>query len=203
MVYLSRKTFITNYSQPNADTFFSFGSVQPFVPLYAVILGERAHIVMNIVCVVALWFVSLNLNGVPCLSLSLTVMIEYSDSYSGCIPPRLRRRSRWSSSLFELGCASQRWAASKCNHCCMGRVCHCHLHYLTFSCGIHLTGLNVRCSFCRGVWIDLLWASCPHAQNLSQACMEPWALEQALSICFCPVECVGCRNLVLALRIPC
>ncbi|EFQ34806.1 hypothetical protein CGRA01v4_01678 [Colletotrichum graminicola] len=41
---------------PDADTLFSFGSAQPFVPLYAAILGERAHIVMNIICIVALWF---------------------------------------------------------------------------------------------------------------------------------------------------
>ncbi|KAI4726316.1 amino acid transporter [Aureobasidium sp. EXF-10728] len=29
---------------------------QPFVPLYAVILGQGGHVFMNIVCVVALWF---------------------------------------------------------------------------------------------------------------------------------------------------
>ena len=44
--------------QPDADTFFQFGSQQPFVPLYAVVLGQGGHIFMNIVCVVALWFVS-------------------------------------------------------------------------------------------------------------------------------------------------
>ncbi|KAK1481681.1 hypothetical protein CTAM01_13929 [Colletotrichum tamarilloi] len=41
---------------PDADTLFSFGGAQPFVPLYAAILGERGHIFMNIVCIVALWF---------------------------------------------------------------------------------------------------------------------------------------------------
>ncbi|KAF9640011.1 amino acid transporter [Lasiodiplodia theobromae] len=41
---------------PDADTLFSFGGAQPFVPLYAVLLGKGGHIVMNIVCVVALWF---------------------------------------------------------------------------------------------------------------------------------------------------
>ncbi|KAK7750203.1 hypothetical protein SLS62_007832 [Diatrype stigma] len=44
-------------SKPDADKFFEFGGPQPFVPLYAVILGEGGHIFMNIVCVVALWFV--------------------------------------------------------------------------------------------------------------------------------------------------
>ncbi|KAI1076102.1 amino acid/polyamine transporter I [Whalleya microplaca] len=41
---------------PDADTLFSFGGAQPFVPLYAAILGEGGHIIMNIICVVALWF---------------------------------------------------------------------------------------------------------------------------------------------------
>ncbi|GKT76561.1 amino acid transporter [Colletotrichum tofieldiae] len=41
---------------PDADTFFSFGGAQPFVPLYAAILGEGGHIFMNIICIVALWF---------------------------------------------------------------------------------------------------------------------------------------------------
>ncbi|KAF7947234.1 uncharacterized protein EAE97_004483 [Botrytis byssoidea] len=41
---------------PDADTFFSFGGPQPFVPLYAVILGDGGHIFMNIICIVALWF---------------------------------------------------------------------------------------------------------------------------------------------------
>ncbi|KAK2761049.1 amino acid transporter [Colletotrichum kahawae] len=41
---------------PDADTLFSYGGAQPFVPLYAAILGQRAHIFMNIICIVALWF---------------------------------------------------------------------------------------------------------------------------------------------------
>ncbi|KAF4634274.1 hypothetical protein G7Y89_g3831 [Cudoniella acicularis] len=44
------------FCAPDADTLFSFGSPQPFVPLYAVVLGQGGHIFMNIVCVVALWF---------------------------------------------------------------------------------------------------------------------------------------------------
>jgi hypothetical protein len=45
-------------SQPDPDTLFSFGAPQPFVSLYAVVLGQGGHIFMNIVCIVALWFVS-------------------------------------------------------------------------------------------------------------------------------------------------
>lgn len=48
---------LTNiFPQPDADTFFSFGSPQPFVPLYAVILGDGGHIFMNVICITALWF---------------------------------------------------------------------------------------------------------------------------------------------------
>ncbi|KAF9885397.1 hypothetical protein FE257_012919 [Aspergillus nanangensis] len=43
------------FCAPDADTLFSFGSPQPFVPLYAVVLGKGGHIFMNIICVVALW----------------------------------------------------------------------------------------------------------------------------------------------------
>lgn len=41
---------------PDADTLFSFGGPQPFVPLYAAILGDGGHIFMNIICIAALWF---------------------------------------------------------------------------------------------------------------------------------------------------
>ncbi|KAF8855768.1 putative amino acid permease [Acephala macrosclerotiorum] len=44
------------FCAPDADTLFSFGSPQPFVPLYAVVLGQGGHIFMNIVCIIALWF---------------------------------------------------------------------------------------------------------------------------------------------------
>ncbi|CAI7631595.1 Thiamine transporter thi9 [Penicillium manginii] len=43
------------FCAPDADTLFSFGSPQPFVPLYDVVLGRGGHIPMNIVCIVALW----------------------------------------------------------------------------------------------------------------------------------------------------
>ena len=57
---------ITNYiPKPDADTFFEFGGPQPFVPLYAVILGEGGHIFMNVICVVTLWFVCIS--PPPCL----------------------------------------------------------------------------------------------------------------------------------------
>ncbi|RMZ84346.1 hypothetical protein DV738_g567, partial [Chaetothyriales sp. CBS 135597] len=41
---------------PDADTLFSYGGAQPFVSVYAAILGDGGHIVMNIICVLALWF---------------------------------------------------------------------------------------------------------------------------------------------------
>ncbi|KAM0104120.1 hypothetical protein ACP6JE_001240 [Aspergillus fumigatus] len=45
----------TDVLQPDADTLFSFGSPQPFVSLYAVVLGKGGHVFMNIICIVALW----------------------------------------------------------------------------------------------------------------------------------------------------
>lgn len=62
-----------NTPQPDADTFFEFGSEQPFVPLYAVVLGQGGHIFMNIVCIVALWFVS-----------SPTICSFYSQHFTDC-----------------------------------------------------------------------------------------------------------------------
>ncbi|KZF25178.1 putative amino acid permease [Xylona heveae TC161] len=43
------------FCAPDADTLFSFDAPQPFVPLYAVVLGKGGHIFMNVVCIVALW----------------------------------------------------------------------------------------------------------------------------------------------------
>ncbi|OOQ89046.1 Thiamine transporter thi9 [Penicillium brasilianum] len=43
------------FCAPTADVLMEFGSPQPFVPLYAVVLGKGGHIFMNIICIVALW----------------------------------------------------------------------------------------------------------------------------------------------------
>ncbi|KAL3463736.1 amino acid/polyamine transporter I [Aspergillus heterothallicus] len=43
------------FCAPTPDVLFSFGSPQPFVPLYAVVLGKGGHIFMNIICITALW----------------------------------------------------------------------------------------------------------------------------------------------------
>lgn len=43
------------FCAPDPDTLMNFGSPQPFVPLYAVVLGKGGHIVMNVVCIIALW----------------------------------------------------------------------------------------------------------------------------------------------------
>lgn len=43
--------------QPPIDVLFSYDAPQPFVPLYAALLGEGGHIVMNVLSVVALWLV--------------------------------------------------------------------------------------------------------------------------------------------------
>ncbi|CAL5871426.1 uncharacterized protein PFLUO_LOCUS5676 [Penicillium psychrofluorescens] len=43
------------FCAPDAETLLGFGSPQPFVPLYAVVLGKGGHVVMNVVCILALW----------------------------------------------------------------------------------------------------------------------------------------------------
>ncbi|KAL4929733.1 putative amino acid permease [Aspergillus undulatus] len=43
------------FCAPTPDVLFSFGAPQPFVPLYAVVLGRGGHIFMNIICISALW----------------------------------------------------------------------------------------------------------------------------------------------------
>ncbi|KAJ5214533.1 hypothetical protein N7449_001702 [Penicillium cf. viridicatum] len=43
------------FTSPPIDVLFSYDAPQPFVPLYAVLLGEGGHIVMNVLSVVALW----------------------------------------------------------------------------------------------------------------------------------------------------
>ncbi|KAJ5223396.1 Thiamine transporter thi9 [Penicillium chermesinum] len=43
------------FCAPTADKLMEFGSVQPFVPLYAVVLGRGGHVFMNVICIVALW----------------------------------------------------------------------------------------------------------------------------------------------------
>ncbi|CAI7634255.1 uncharacterized protein N7487_008796 [Penicillium crustosum] len=43
------------FTSPPIDVLFSYDAPQPFVPLYAALLGEGGHIVMNVLSVVALW----------------------------------------------------------------------------------------------------------------------------------------------------
>lgn len=65
--------------QPDVDTLFSFGGAQPFVPLYAVVLGKGGHIFMNVVSIVTLWLVGPFLSGQQ--SSKLTA-VEYCHRYS-------------------------------------------------------------------------------------------------------------------------
>ncbi|TVY17306.1 Thiamine transporter thi9, partial [Lachnellula arida] len=43
------------FCAPDADTLFSFSAPQPFVPLYALVLGRGGHVFMNVICIVTLW----------------------------------------------------------------------------------------------------------------------------------------------------
>ncbi|KAE8384758.1 amino acid transporter [Aspergillus alliaceus] len=43
------------FTSPPIDILFSYDAPQPFVPLYAAVLGRGGHIVMNVLAVLALW----------------------------------------------------------------------------------------------------------------------------------------------------
>lgn len=78
----------TNHVQPDPDTLFSFGAPQPFVSLYAVVLGQGGHIFMNIVCIVALWFVRIVFTFFT--SVHLLMISEHRDRHCRRLPSRLR-----------------------------------------------------------------------------------------------------------------
>jgi hypothetical protein len=81
----------TEVFQPDADTLFSFGSPQPFVSLYAVVLGKGGHVFMNIICIVALWLVRrLPLTLPP--NAHSDPYTEHSHRHRRRLASRLRRR---------------------------------------------------------------------------------------------------------------
>jgi len=43
------------FTTPDPMTLFSYGGPQPFVPLYAVVLGKGGQVVMNVIAILALW----------------------------------------------------------------------------------------------------------------------------------------------------
>ncbi|KAJ5501595.1 Amino acid/polyamine transporter I [Penicillium expansum] len=65
------------FTSPPIDVLFSYDAPQPFVPLYAALLGEGGHIVMNVLSVVALWLQR------P-VSFSPSPVTEYSHYLDGC-----------------------------------------------------------------------------------------------------------------------
>lgn len=106
-----RAELILTMPKPDPDTLFSFGAPQPFVPLYAVVLGKGGHIFMNIVCVVALWFVS-DIHSPYPISLKHPNLTRYWEEHRNRhrrgLPPRLRRRARRRPPLLVLGLARLR-----------------------------------------------------------------------------------------------
>ncbi|KAK5131347.1 hypothetical protein LTR08_001013 [Meristemomyces frigidus] len=41
---------------PDLETLYSFGAPQPFVEIYALTMGRRGHVIMNVVCIIGLIF---------------------------------------------------------------------------------------------------------------------------------------------------
>ncbi|CAD0043400.1 unnamed protein product, partial [Aureobasidium pullulans] len=122
---------------PDADTFFQFGSEQPFVPLYAVVLGQGGHVFMNVVCVVALWFNT----AIAVLAASRLVFAVARDGvlpYSGWVSQVSNGQPKNAVIVV--------WVVS---------AIHC----------VHQPGFSRRCPIRSGIWSDLSFQTHPYAKT--------------------------------------
>ncbi|KKK15794.1 amino acid permease, partial [Aspergillus ochraceoroseus] len=115
------------FCAPTPDVLFSFGSPQPFVPLYAAVLGKGGHIFMNIICIFALW------------------LVEHRNRHNRCLAPRFRRCPRWSAPLLYLGLPRARRPTPQRRNRRLGRRSRNHLHPTPLRRGIHIARLGRRC----------------------------------------------------------
>ncbi|OQN99951.1 hypothetical protein B0A48_14156 [Cryoendolithus antarcticus] len=69
---------------PDLDVLYSFASPQPFVDIYALALGPRAHVVMNVVCILGLFF-NITIAGVASSRLIWAVARDGVLPFSGWI----------------------------------------------------------------------------------------------------------------------
>ncbi|OOG00123.1 hypothetical protein ASPCADRAFT_512644 [Aspergillus carbonarius ITEM 5010] len=79
------------FTSPPIDVLFSYDAPQPFVPLYAAVLGRGGHIVMNVLSVVALW-----LN--TAIAITAASRLVFAVSRDGVLP-----LSNWVSRVSETG----------------------------------------------------------------------------------------------------
>lgn len=191
--------------KPDADTLFSFGGAQPFVPLYAVILGKGGHIFMNIVNISSLWFVSAFkiLRHSRLLLNKAHKNVEHGNRCARSIAACLCRRPRRSATIFWLGIKSGRWAAEECSDSCLGRCSHHHLHHPPFQCRLHIPSFCGWCSISGSLWAHLLWSSVSYARQIPRAKVESWKMEPAIPDCWHILERLGGRGAVFAIRISC
>jgi len=185
--------------QPDADTLLSFSAPQPFVPLYALVLGKGGHIFMNVVCIIGLWFVSSLVNIYHMRDKIPNKNLEYRDRYRRRFSPCIRRSPRWSPSVFKLGLADSKWSAPQCCSGSMGRGCSRDMHSSPLVCCLHFFDFGLRCALSRGLWTDLLWALLSYPEELSETQMEPGEVEQTFSIHWDILEWLGCCYFILTL----
>lgn len=77
------------FCTPDLDTLYSWDSPQPFVNLYALALGQNAHIVMNVVAIVGLVLVTPS-------SILAGLMAEYVCGGDCCVETCICNCARWS-----------------------------------------------------------------------------------------------------------
>lgn len=157
--------------QPDADTFFQFGSSQPFVPLYAVVLGQGGHVFMNVICIVALWFVSQSSTS-PFLRSPLNFLAEYRHRRPRSLETGLCSRQRRCPSLLNLGRPSLQRTTKTCRHGCLGCLGYRDLHDPAFQHCFYKSGLGGRCAFSSSIRAHLSISARPYAKDVSQAEME-------------------------------
>lgn len=156
--------------QPDPGTLFSFGSPQPFVPLYAVVLGRGGHIFMNIICIIALWLVRPPSFFSP--GFETLTKIEHRRSNNSRLPPRLRRSPRRRPPLLILGLPRAQRPTPQRRDSRLGRRRHHLLHITRLQRGFHVAGLRRGGSQRRGVRAHLSIEIAVHAETLSQAGVE-------------------------------
>lgn len=191
------------HDQPDNDTLMSFGSPQPFVPLYAVVLGKGGHVFMNVICIVALWLVSSPSNSsFTHVYTILNHLTEHSDRHRRRLPPSLRRRSRRCPPILQLGLQSPQRPAPQCRHRSLGCLSTHQLHAPTLRCCFHISSLSRRRSQRRRIRSHLSRPTPLHPETLPKARVESRTPKQAVPVHRCLLERLGGSCAILTLRIP-
>jgi hypothetical protein len=153
---------------------------------------------MNVVCIVALWFVSIHL---PSSSSYVQVSnkLEHRHRHRRCFPPRLRRRSRRRPPLVQLGLPGiSRRPTAQCRHRRLGCRRSGDMHHPAIQRGIHIAHLRCGRPLCRRVRTHLLGSDLPHTGHIPDSEMESGQVEQAVPVREHLLEWLGGGGIVFA-----